>query len=89
LLAHNVPNPVRFSTHIRFRAAERGRAKLRIFDVAGRLVRTLVDGEIVPGTYNLLWDRRTDAGAKAGAGVYFYRLEMSGERQTRRMVVVP
>jgi len=87
-LAQNAPNPFNPSTEIRFTLAERGPVTLRIFDAAGRLVRTLVDGDLPADTHAVRWDGRADDGARAAAGVYLYRLETAAETRARSMVMV-
>ena len=61
--------------------------RLGIYDVAGRLVRCLVDGDREAGPHMGRWDRITDSGRTAAAGLYFYRLELGGEKAQRRLVL--
>jgi spore coat protein A len=87
-LEQNQPNPFNPMTQIRFSLERSQHAKLRVFDVAGRLVRTLADREFAAGQHVMLWDGKDDAGLQVSSGVYFYRL-LGGERVlTRRMVVL-
>jgi hypothetical protein len=72
------PNPFGPSTTVRYSVAARSRVKLRVFDLAGRVVRTLVDREVHPGEYRIAWGGATDAGLRAAAGVYFVRMEVDG-----------
>ena len=65
-----------------------GRASLVIYDVAGRRVRMLLDGESAAGLHEVRWDRAADDGGRVPAGVYFYRLSAGGRDVSRRMVVV-
>ncbi len=60
---------------VRFGVAEAGRIRLRVYDVAGRLVRTLADRTFTPGEYDVPWDGADDGGVAAPRGVYFVRLE--------------
>ena len=58
-------------------------------DLAGRVVRVLLDGDCLPsGRHRANWDGRTDRGLRVGAGVYFYRLEAGGLVETRRVALV-
>lgn len=75
------PNPNRGAAILRFRLAEPGEVTLRIFDLAGRCVRTLVDGTQPAGEQNRVWDGTDDRGSRAGAGVYWVRL-VAGDRYT-------
>jgi len=92
-LLQNVPNPFQPSTSIEFGVPTAGRVSLRIFDTAGRLVRTLLDEKREPGRYREAWDGRDASGRAAASGVYFYRLQATtgaGERfaEAKRMVLV-
>jgi flagellar hook assembly protein FlgD len=63
-----------------------GPARLVLLDVAGRRVRTLVDGPLVAGAHVMTWDGRDERGASASAGLYWARLEAGGEAAVRRLV---
>jgi hypothetical protein len=87
-LEQNYPNPFNPLTRIAFSVAEPGRVVLRIYDVAGRPVRTLVDGRKVADYYCATWDGRDDAGRRVPSGVYFYKLEAPGMRETKKMLLL-
>jgi hypothetical protein len=82
------PNPFNPRTAIRFEVPATVHAKLRIFGVDGRLLRTLMDGTVAPGRHTYTWDSRDDAGRQAAAGVYYYVLEAGDYKATRRMVLL-
>ena len=63
-----------------------GRANVRLFDVAGRRVVTLVDGVRPAGVTRIRWDGRSEAGRPAGPGVYFARLEAAAGARTVKLV---
>ena len=85
----NAPNPFNPSTVIRFDVPTTGvDVSLRIYDVAGRPVRTLVDGVASAGARTTTWDGRDDAGLSAASGVYFYRMTAGNFVQTRKMVLL-
>ncbi len=86
-LEPNHPNPFSPSTEIRFQLARPGRATLRVFDVGGREVRTLVDGEFPAGAHSVVWDG-TDGAHRVASGVYFYQLSSGAESAIRRMQLV-
>ena len=73
------PNPFNPSTTIAYSLAGRSRVTIRVYDLTGRIVRTLVDGEVESGEYVAVWDGTTDAGKRAASGVYFVRMEGSGD----------
>jgi hypothetical protein len=62
--------------------------RLRVYDIGGRLIRTLVDGEASRNSCDVVWDGRADGGHRVGAGVYFLRLEAGGEVRTEKVAVV-
>jgi hypothetical protein len=84
----NYPNPFNPSTTIRFETASRGRALLRVYDVRGALVRTLLDDTRDAGAGSVTWDGRDDEGRFVSSGVYLYRLTAGGESRTRKMVLL-
>jgi len=88
-LEQNVPNPFNPTTIISFGLRERVRVRLRIYDVRGALVRTLLDEERGPGpAHEVVWDGRDNAGRQVSSGVYFYRMATPGFTQTRKMVLL-
>jgi hypothetical protein len=88
-LAPNVPNPFNPRTVIGFSLERAGTARLRIHDAAGRLVRTLRDGGMLPaGRHEVAWEGLDDAGRPVAAGVYHCRLESGGQVATRRLTLV-
>lgn len=88
LLSPNYPNPFSPSTSVRFVIPARAHVDLAVYDVAGRLVRRLVDGELDGGEHAVAWDGRDAAGADVASGVYFCRLNALATTQTGRMALV-
>jgi hypothetical protein len=85
----NVPNPFNPTTTITYDVAEAGHISIEIYDVSGRLVRTLVNEGKAVGRYHTLWDGRDNVGAAVHSGVYFYRMSAPGrEPQTRKMLLL-
>lgn len=88
-LGQNSPNPFNPRTTIGFSLATAGRVNLRIFDLDGRAVRTLIaDESLAARRHTRDWDGRDDGGRQVAAGVYFYRLETGERVATRRMTLV-
>ncbi|RMH80309.1 MAG: T9SS C-terminal target domain-containing protein, partial [Calditrichaeota bacterium] len=85
----NHPNPFNPVTHLRFRIADFGFVELKIYDVLGREVKTLVNRRLAPGRYTVQWDGTDAAGQPVASGVYLYRLT-AGNRMslTRKMVLL-
>jgi hypothetical protein len=82
----NRPNPFRTDTRIRFALPAPQPVSLKVYNIAGRLVRTLVDEPLAAGRYDVIWDGRTDTGIRAAAGVYFYRVVAGSYVAERKMV---
>ena len=88
-LAQNYPNPFNPTTTIGFTLRERGHVSLRIYNVAGQLLRTLVDETRAPGvSHTIDWDGRNARGSSVASGVYFYRLVTKDATMTRKMVLL-
>ncbi len=84
----NVPNPFNPVTEIRFDLAVRGAVALRVYDVGGRQVRSLVNETRPAGRYRVSWNGLDDAGARVASGIYFYRLETPVFSASRKMVLL-
>jgi len=87
-LQPNHPNPFNPSTTIHYSLALPGRVDLRVYDLRGRLVRTLVASDRPAGWQQALWDGKDDAGTAVASGVYFYRLESGTFLQSRKMLLL-
>ena len=84
-----MPNPFNPATTIRFSLPRAAAVSLRIYDMRGRLIHSLVDGAtLLPGRHQRVWRGEDDRGRQAAAGVYFYRLETRDFIQTRQMTLV-
>lgn len=87
-LAQNRPNPFNPRTTIRYDLPRAGAVRLAVFDLAGRLVRTLVNESRPQGSHEAVWDGRDVAGREVSSGVYVARLEFGGRVDTVRMELV-
>jgi YVTN family beta-propeller protein len=87
-LEQNVPNPFNPTTTIRFSIAADSHVRLIVYDVAGRRVRTLVDGNRRADMYKVDWDGRNDSGQQVATGVYFYRITAGKFTHTRKMLLL-
>jgi hypothetical protein len=83
VLEQNFPNPFNPMTHINFSVPNNVHAVLRVYTLTGELVKTLVDGELYAGNYNVGFNADGMA-----AGAYFYTLEMSGQKSTKQMTII-
>ena len=88
-LAQNYPNPFNPTTTVRYSIKERAHVTLRIYNVAGQLVRTLVDEVREPGiSHSAGWNGRNGRGQVTASGVYFYKLVAKDFTETRKMVLL-
>ncbi len=87
-LGNNYPNPFNPSTTIPFQLPEAGRVVLKILDLNGRTIKTLVDKRLTAGNYQFEWDG-TDAKQKPMAsGIYFYQIQFKNQILTRKLVLL-
>jgi hypothetical protein len=89
-LHQNHPNPFNPSTSIRYTVGTDHPVKvsLRIYNITGQLVKTLVDEEKSPGEHQEIWTGKNEEGHDVASGVYFYRLEVPEYSKSRRMVLL-
>jgi serine protease len=90
-LEQNYPNPFNPGTNIPFTLAKSAEVSLKIFNIIGQEVRTLVNGPKQAGQYHLLWDGKDDFGRSVASGIYFYKLSVSGGENltlTRKMILM-
>ena len=81
------PNPARGATEIEWRLPSSSEVRLSLYDVSGRLVRTLADGVYGAGLHRTSWDGRDAAGRPVSGGAYYCRMEAGEFRATRTVLV--
>jgi flagellar hook assembly protein FlgD len=85
-LRQNVPNPFNPATRIGFALPAGGQVSLKVYNLTGKLVRTLLDEPVAAGPGEVTWDGRDDAGRAVASGTYFYELRVDGRVvQSRKM----
>lgn len=82
------PNPFYFGTLVTYELSDRSRVAVRIYDLQGRLVRTLGDGTIEPGVHSAFFDGRSDAGRNLATGTYFLQVVAEGKRATDKLSLI-
>jgi len=93
-LGQNYPNPFNPTTTIRFEIGIGGgpqqsvQTSLKVYNILGQRVKTLVDEPKSPGVYYQTWDGKDEQGNKVSSGVYFYQLRAGGYNQTKKMVLL-
>ena len=81
------PNPFRTTTTIRYSLSDKAKVSLLVYDITGRLVTTLVNGNINPGIYSINWNGRNERNQQVSTGVYFYQLKTKDYTKTNKILL--
>jgi hypothetical protein len=87
-LQQNFPNPFNPTATIRFEIARPAHVRLNVYDIRGRLVKTLVDELRQANSYQVVWDGTNNSGGAVASGVYFYRMTAGSFVQTHKMMLL-
>ena len=87
-LEQNYPNPFNSQTVIRFQLPEKEIVELKIFDIQGREIRTLINNEMEIGTHKIYWDGLDGNGNLTPSGIYFYRLKTKSFTSVKKAVML-
>jgi hypothetical protein len=93
-LAQNYPNPFNPSTTIRYRLAVPSKVTIIIYDIIGREVKRLIDGEKLGGDHQVVWDGKNAQGVQVSSGIYFYRMVVKDKKgedlfsEARRLLLI-
>ncbi|MBA7710594.1 hypothetical protein ES703_119539 [subsurface metagenome] len=87
-LLQNCPNPMSITTKILYQLPRTEKVSLKIYNVAGQLIKTLVNELKKPGYYTAYWDGKDERGKKSAGGVYFYRIEAGDYMRTKKMILL-
>ena len=87
-LYQNYPNPFNPSTIIRFDIAEKSHVTLKIFNILGQEVRTLINSVVTPGEKSVSWDGRNDNGLTVNSGIYIYVINAGDYRESKKMIFI-
>jgi hypothetical protein len=87
-LFQNEPNPFNPRTVLRFSVSSRGPVELAIYDVSGRLVKTLVNGPVDAGSHNVVWDGTDNEGRKVTSGIYWSQYQAGDYISSKKMVLL-
>lgn len=88
MLHPNYPNPFNPSTTIRYEVQESGQVTLTVFDITGRMVNELMNGEMHSGIYEVTWNGTDRSGHPVSSGIYLYRLTVNEKSYVRKMGLV-
>ncbi len=82
-LSQNYPNPFNAMTNVKFQIANSGNVKIKVFDILGKEVATLVNESLQPGTYETTFDA-----SNLSSGIYFYQLRSDNFIQTKKLTLI-
>ena len=88
-LSQNYPNPFNPETVIKYQLPIDSKVTIKIYDLLGNEIRTLVDGKQPAGSHSVVWDGKNNFGASVTSGIYFYQINANNEfKQTKRMLLL-
>jgi hypothetical protein len=87
-LHQNYPNPFNPTTQIRFDTAENVMVSIKVFDLMGREIKTLLNSDKTAGYHSIQWDATNSIGEGVSAGMYFYTIQAGEYRSTKKMVLL-
>jgi hypothetical protein len=88
LLYPNYPNPFNPSTGIRYRLSEAANVSVKMYNLLGQEVRTLIREYQTQGEHTVVWDGTDHRGRQVATGVYIYRVQAGGHVQSRKMLLL-
>lgn len=88
VVAQNYPNPFNPVTMIQFRIPSSSPVTVKVFDVLGREISTLLNQKLEAGSYEVIWDSKDASGAAVASGVYLFRIEAGDQMVSKKMVLM-
>ncbi|MCK4339405.1 MAG: T9SS type A sorting domain-containing protein [Candidatus Cloacimonetes bacterium] len=92
-LSQNIPNPFstsggNFTTKIQYSLPHSSNVSLKIYNIKGELVKTLVSENKSAGSYNVIWDGKNEYGNDVVSGIYFYKIQTDKFSEIKKMLLV-
>lgn len=87
-ISESFPNPFSHHITINYFCPSESRASIEVYDLTGRLVRTLLDGTVDAGSHTLVWDGNDDLGKRLPGGAYFLRFDAGEHSVTRKLLLM-
>ncbi|MCP4728242.1 MAG: T9SS type A sorting domain-containing protein [bacterium] len=87
-LKQNYPNPFNPDTNIEFGLPQAGSVSMKIYNILGQEIRTLVNGDYEAGVHRVRWDARNNYGIRVASGVYIYRIQAENYTQIKKMILI-
>ena len=87
-LQQNTPNPFTEKTTINYQLRTANRVRLSVYNIAGQLVKTLIDAQQEAGIHSIVWQGLDDRGRRVSSGIYFYSLESENRTEIKKLTVL-
>ena len=87
-VTQNYPNPFNPSTTIKYSIPQQSLVTIKVYDILGTEVKTLVNGERTPGIYSVQWNGDNNYGSKVATGIYIYRVVAGNFVQVKKMILL-
>jgi len=87
-LIGNYPNPFNPETSINFNLKKDSKVSLKVFNVRGQLIKTLIDEQLVTSIYDVVWNGKNDSGTPVSSGVYLYKLQADTESAVKKCILL-
>lgn len=87
-LLQNYPNPFNPSTIIEYQLPKLGNVEIRIFNIAGQLVKSFGNSSQAEGTHSVVWDGKNDVGATVASGLYIYQVAFENSLLSKKMLLI-
>src|SRR5436190_3509364 len=84
----NYPNPFSHSVIITYSIPQNTKVSLKIYDVMGRSIKTLVNAKVAAGIYNIQWNVSDEKGNAVPAGIYFLRMQAGSYTETKKLMII-
>ncbi len=84
----NYPNPFSRKTTIEYTLSESGRVTIDVYDLSGKVIKHLVNDEILSGSYSITWDATNENGTLVNDGFYFFKVSQGNQSVTEKMVLL-
>ena len=87
-LFQNYPNPFNPITNIKFNLSKFSKVELKVYNILGQEIKTLIEDNMKPGYYKITWDGKNSDGIKVASGIYIYRLKTEKFVKAKKMVLI-
>jgi hypothetical protein len=84
----NFPNPFNPTTTINFQLSVDSEVELKIYNIKGQKVKTLVNDSFIEGNHSVIWNGKDSNGNQVGSGIYFYKLKAGDFQKVRKMILL-